>query len=365
MLNHKPFGRRLIKVAIQIIIIAIVMEIGARLITENDWFLNTTSQFSSVRWRLLWIKSHNSSEATNYPIDAYHPLLGWYPIKNSQNVPSSGALVSFNSDGIRGQKNYTLDKPPNTSRIVIIGDSFTFGEGVNDSDTYAAQLENLIPNSEVLNMGVHGYGLDQMALRLRLDGFKYHPDIVIYAFIGDDINRIVLDFRDYMKPRYILVNNKLKLVNTPITKPEDLLSQSHYSSLIPSALQLMYDRVVYRSYKYSNLEPLTVAILKQVVSDTENHGSIPIILFLPTGQEMTEPLGQKVYGESLMFLFCKSINITCFSARSYLVPAFENGNKYNIDINIHYQPITYWLIANGLAKDLIAKYPMLQVQNGH
>ena len=48
--------------------------------------------------------------------------------------------------------------------ILAVGDSFTFGDEVNDGQTWPAQLQ-LLTGRRVLNGGVSGYGFDQIVLR--------------------------------------------------------------------------------------------------------------------------------------------------------------------------------------------------------
>jgi hypothetical protein len=41
----------------------------------------------------------------------------------------------------------------------------------------------MLPHTEVINMGVHGYGHDQMLILFGEEGVKYEPDIVILGFL--------------------------------------------------------------------------------------------------------------------------------------------------------------------------------------
>jgi hypothetical protein len=106
---------------------------------------------------------------------------------------------------------------------LILGDSFTFGDEVSDDETYAFYLQQMLPQAEVINMGVHGYGHDQMLILLREEGIKYEPDIVIVGFLALDMSRNLLSFRDFAKPRYVLEKGKLRLTGTPIPRPEEIL----------------------------------------------------------------------------------------------------------------------------------------------
>lgn len=332
--------------------IALIIETFSYFIIRNDWIIKNSPRQSSTSWRLFWIKNHQKNQAlktTDYLIDAYHPILGWSPLKNTTNVPIKGALVNINSDGIRGVKNYPLEKSPQNIRIALFGDSFSFGEGVNDDETYAALLEKTLPNTEIINFSVHGYGIDQMSLRLSLDGFKYNPDIVLYAFISDDIDRVILNFRDYAKPKYELKNNELILSNTPLPNPKSLSEyyQHHFST--PDAFHLFYEKIIFRNNIYFNIEPLVNAIWKKTVVESKNHNSIPIFLYLPSGDEMNDPNTQS-YTEKIMFSFCYSEKILCFSARNYFSFAYQNGIRFNP--LLHYEASTHKIIASSLAEDL-------------
>ena len=57
--------------------------------------------------------------------------------------------VKINSKGLR-DKEYAYDRPERTIRIGVFGDSFTFGEGVQNHETYAASLERLFGSDTVL-----------------------------------------------------------------------------------------------------------------------------------------------------------------------------------------------------------------------
>jgi hypothetical protein len=80
-----------------------------------------------------------------------------------------------------------------------------------------------LPSAEIINMGVHGYGQDQMLIFLQEEGIKYKPDIVILGFITADMSRNILQFRDYTKPRFIVERGRLQLIGSPVPPPEYFL----------------------------------------------------------------------------------------------------------------------------------------------
>ena len=72
--------------------------------------------------------------------------------------------------------------------ILAVGDFFTFGDEVNDGQTWPAQLQRMT-GRRVLNAGVSGYGFDQIVLRAEQFAAKYKPSAIVVSFIADDISR--------------------------------------------------------------------------------------------------------------------------------------------------------------------------------
>ncbi|MDX1523730.1 MAG: SGNH/GDSL hydrolase family protein [Anaerolineae bacterium] len=85
-------------------------------------------------------------------------------------------------------------KTPNTYRIAIMGDSFTFGAGVKNQNIYPQLVEVILNNAqqelkvEVFNFGVPGYSVKEMANTLSYRALDVEPDLVIMAFIVDDFS---------------------------------------------------------------------------------------------------------------------------------------------------------------------------------
>ena len=108
--------------------------------------------------------------------------------------------ISINSLGYRGKE--FSPRKGNQQRILIIGDSFTFGHGVNDHETYAAQLERILDGKvEVINGGyVSCYHPATYYLYLKQFGLHLEPDIVLVGFfIGNDIDSPCFDSLRWVK----------------------------------------------------------------------------------------------------------------------------------------------------------------------
>ena len=103
-------------------------------------------------------------------------------------MPEFVEKVRTNSLGLRGPEPRSPAPP---RRIVVLGDSMTFGHGVRDSQTYSKFLEALFAISgeevEVVNAGVKGYGTDQ-SFKLYLTRLRHlRPDLVIFGHYRNDI----------------------------------------------------------------------------------------------------------------------------------------------------------------------------------
>jgi hypothetical protein len=96
--------------------------------------------------------------------------------------------VRINSRGYRGRE-YAWGAPAGF-RILGLGDSFAFGFGVKEEDTYLARLERALADRhvEVINAGLAGMGPDNEARLLAADGPGLRPDLVLVGFyVGNDV----------------------------------------------------------------------------------------------------------------------------------------------------------------------------------
>jgi len=123
--------------------------------------------------------------------------------------------IKINSDGLRDDE-YNINKSNNTFRIIILGDSFTFGLGVELKDTYAKVLEKKLnklskkTKYEVINFGTIGYNAKQEVELFKLKGIKYNPDLIIIGFLDNDDQdyefehslRAEINENEYLRTKY-------------------------------------------------------------------------------------------------------------------------------------------------------------------
>jgi lysophospholipase L1-like esterase len=140
----------------------------------------------------IYFKSHINFdiEMTHYAnwikLDSANPLIGHVHKPNS-NAKLMGVNVAINSDGFRDEE-HNLIKDTRT-RIVFLGDSLTFGWGVDQDKNFKTILEkkmNLNQPTEIINLGTGNYNTQQEVNLFLEKGLKYTPDkVVLFYFIND------------------------------------------------------------------------------------------------------------------------------------------------------------------------------------
>jgi len=101
-----------------------------------------------------------------------------------------GADVTINSAGLRDREVPTA-KSEGTRRILMLGDSTTFGWGVKQDETLPAQLEKALRDidstpTEVINSGVGNYNASMEIAYFLERGQAYKPDIVVLNYFIND-----------------------------------------------------------------------------------------------------------------------------------------------------------------------------------
>jgi len=98
-----------------------------------------------------------------------------------------GVNVKINSDGLR-DRDYSVNRGKK-HRIIFLGDSLTFGWGVEKEDTFESLLEEKLDRirpTEILNFGTGNYNSEQEVNLFLEKGVKYNPDLVVlFYFIND------------------------------------------------------------------------------------------------------------------------------------------------------------------------------------
>jgi hypothetical protein len=152
----------------------------------------------------------------------HDPELGWSsrPGLRLRDAYGPGVHIQINAQGFRSAREFSPEAPEGRLRAVCSGDSFTFGHGVGNGQTWCQQLEALEPRLQTVNMGQGAYGLDQAYLWYLRDGVKLQHGLHLYAFITDDIPRMQrAAFDGHGKPVLRVSGGRLQVGNVPVPEP--------------------------------------------------------------------------------------------------------------------------------------------------
>lgn len=128
------------------------------------------------------------------------PEIGWRMLGNFDGY-FGGAPLQTNADGHRSPT-IAETKPEGTARVVCLGDSLTFGFGVEERFAFPQLLQRLLNERlaqrrwEVINTGVSGYCTFQQTAELRRC-LKYRPDLVVLLFCLNDVTEKYIALRSF------------------------------------------------------------------------------------------------------------------------------------------------------------------------
>lgn len=152
----------------------------------------------------------------------YDPRLGWRLKPNwfgSHKHHDFEVDYSINRFGLRG-------RPPAQStvrHVAVVGDSFAFGLGVDDDQTFVHLLDERDKETGFLNFSVPGYSTDQQYLMIRDRVRLFKPDLLLLVvYLGNDLIDNERPFPlqgDHAKPYFQLQSDGgLALLNSPVPR---------------------------------------------------------------------------------------------------------------------------------------------------
>lgn len=326
------------------LVVGVLLEVGTRVALAPEDYL-TGDAFWIHRWREAQQTELSADGAlfqSDFPMNRYDPELGWAPREGFRSE-----AVNITSLGARGARDYASPKPANTKRVVVIGDSFSFGEGVRDNETYPSQLEALLVETEVVNLAVLGHGTDQQLLRLRKSAFDYEPDLILLGFFGPNAERNLLSFRDAPKPRFVLAGDGIELTNTPVPGPDRARPSPLPMLRGPALLAAQWQRAIDRT-RFAPKWEITFRILDEIANDCEAHGVPLLIAFYPDkGLSFVSQAGD---AEIVVENWARARDIEFFSIRPTLA-RLAQVERMRVFYG-HWTPYGNGLVAEALAERL-------------
>jgi len=227
--------------------------------------------------------------------------IGWVPLENVtgvHNAKRATSVVHQNQYGMRGPDDMQLNRTSGKKRVLVLGDSYVWGFGVDQSKLFSAP-EVHGTNEEILNLGVSGYGTDQEYLLYLRKGTAFDVDQVFIAFTpyNDITNNLALEQYTYLKPYFTLEDGQLVLHNSHIherkfnTIASVLNRHSRVLNLLTEFVRNVEDffnpakpkefaaDAVTESDRYGI--DLTVAIMKKLQEAVTAHHAEFCVIFIP------------------------------------------------------------------------------------
>lgn len=162
-------------------------------------FLGSVGTILIILEIFLRILSPDLVDLGNAHIHRRSPIYGYELLPNSTVQGANlRETIEINSDGMRDVPMGETDAE--IKKIAIIGDSFTFGMGVELGDTYAKQLEKKLIDAGIkcrtYNFGVIGYDLWHLVETAKRKALRLNPDLIIIGFYANDMARSVHPSQD-------------------------------------------------------------------------------------------------------------------------------------------------------------------------
>ena len=207
-----------------------------------------------------------------------HPELGWVSI---------GERYGINAQGFRDPHDFdAIVQAPGRKRLMVLGDSFMWGAGIDVDETVPALLEDALGSSwNVFNVSVPAWGIDQMYLAYLHFHETIKPDVVLLAFIDEDVDRVLEAYRGHEgmnKPSFELRDGEL--VPRTRTPPRRGVAKLLYRS----AAARCSTRAIRRA---TTARAITAAIFRELAAHAARRKEAFLIARIPSREAVDSPVG--------------------------------------------------------------------------
>jgi lysophospholipase L1-like esterase len=221
--------------------------------------------------------------------DEFDEELGWRLKPGEYTVKAPQAFfthhVVINKFGIRGPE--IAAAIPGVRRVIVLGDSFTFGQAVDDAALFSTRLEQRLNQAtpelkyQVINAGVPGYGTAQELLMLRrLAAAGIVGDVyVLNVFTNDILDNLRLDYASRslnpVQPGFDLdANGQLHFAHRP---QRVLRERSNLIAVQQPPRSMLFALAKTRMQTFAQTQPALVRLARNVGFDIRV-GRVPGII---------------------------------------------------------------------------------------
>ncbi|HXF47565.1 MAG TPA: SGNH/GDSL hydrolase family protein [Burkholderiaceae bacterium] len=241
--------------------------------------------------------------------------------------------MTTNSAGFRGRE-IAQKKQLGATRVLVLGDSYVWGFGVQDDEVFTSRMESFCPGIEAVNFGVSGYSTDQELLLYRDKGAAYGPDVVVLVLAGNDYedNARSKVYVYYHKPAFILDGDRLVLTNDPVPQSNVLLrtlaqiAQRSYvltqmnrtieamargASAAPKAAptpgQATEALAATRPFPRTAGQAITVRLVRELATAVRSTGSQFVVVFTDGQGEVARELTRAVADPAIVYVYLDDV----------------------------------------------------------
>lgn len=317
--------------------------------------------------------------------------------------------VATNADGLRGP-GLPAAKAPGTTRLLALGDSFTFGDAVELEEAWPWRLQELLNQGvagrryEVVNAGVSGYGTGQMRLLYASLEERLRPDVAVLGLtvVNDLLDNLCIEEASYRPrtaaPCFTLEGGRLHL--TPPAPPapappaawrphlrviDFMLKQAKRLTVWHPGLLQLASRIGYRPelpympatvaswYDPRYSEPgwrLTRRLLLELHDDLAARDVTFIVIVIPAALQVDpglqaalrllgdgQPAVRAFFDEPtkpqrLVLALCREAGLECVDPLPALLAAERAGTRTYYAMDSHWTPAAHALAAEAVARRL-------------
>lgn len=248
---------------------------------------------------------------------SFDPQLGSIPVPNANGTRTLPGVYNFtyrnDANGLRVNEG-CIKHSSARHTILMLGDSFTYGVGVNDDQTFSYYMERKLCEEgsevDIVNAGNGGKGTDYALKFFQTRGVTIKPDLTILNFVSND-------FQDNELSAYFSLDKSGNLIPKTLGNSmaaeqrvfwksrvyDWFITHSHVANLIKQVAIRMFVRsfrqrqheishIVYykkdKAYSSSTSFELTKRLLLQLKLAVNNTGSKFVVFYIPTLDEVNE-----------------------------------------------------------------------------
>lgn len=319
-----PFRRRALRAGVRLGVAALLV-LGVLELAARSWTVRAAGPSTNPRYVI------------------HDDVLGWRYVPDvavRHTTDEFDVAVRIGAHGFREQASLPTRAPD----VLVFGDSFGFGWGVEADESFSAGLEREL-GVAVWNLSVSGYSVDQELLLFRERArflprdVACAPRLVLVLSCGNDLLE-ALSERSYGKgkPRFVLANDALELTNVPVR--ESWLER--HSRLWRSLAKLVYER---RRPELTTAEneagrDLVARILATFARESRELGADFVVV---TTEDRW--LGARLDG----------LGVEHFDLEAALAAATARGERVAFPRDGHWTAAGHALVARHLAEELVTR----------